>query len=84
MSFNQDLKLIMDVTKQQFALYPTTPFVIQLPDDEDIDEDEVPTNEFEMAYAKQLTKMGLKLDRVAYYKGKNIAFVSAADFPSNA
>lgn len=84
MSFNQDLKLIMDVTKQQFALYPTTPFVIQLPDDEEIDEDEVPTNEFEMAYAKQLTKMGLKIDRIAYYRGKNIAFVSPINFATEA
>lgn len=83
MSFNQDLKLIIKATEEQYELYPHTPFVVQLPDEE-WEEDEVPTNEFEMAYAKQLHRMGLKLDRVMYYQGKNVAFVSAMDFPTEA
>lgn len=82
MSFNQDMKLVVEATKQQFSLFPHLPFIIQLPDDEETDDDTPPSTDFEDIFSAQLTKMGLKLDRIAYYKGKNIAFISPINFPT--
>lgn len=84
MSFNQDMKLLMAATKEEYRKHPNIPFAIQLPDVAEYDEDGSEADQFEQHYAKMLTKMGLKLDTVVIWKGKNVAFVSPADFKTKA